>query len=271
MSRVRQVALVHQPYVPATLAEAERVARYLERLGRGFTICSAHDLAHCQIDHVELAICFGGDGTALRTARWLAAGPAAVLPVRMGKLSFLGELSPTDLPDGLLPYLEGDFWRDERSMLRVAHHDACLLALNDAVLVRGESPRATQVEVVVNGASVTVFLADGVIVSTSTGSTAYSLAAGGPVLAPSLAAMIVTPIAPHLSALRSLVVPPDATIQLISRSHAPVVLTVDGQADLAVESGDSVEVTVASERSVFARRGERSAFFEGLAAKLHRG
>jgi NAD+ kinase len=271
LSSVHQIVLVHQPYVPATLAAAERVGRYLARQGKRFIVCSAHDLAHCEVGAVDLAVCFGGDGTALRTARWLAESETPVVPIRMGKLSFLGELAPTDLPDGLQPYIEGDFWRDERAMLSVRHGETRMLALNDAVLVRGESPRAVQIETSVNGAAVATFLADGVIVSTATGSTAYSLAAGGPVLAPSLAAMVLTPIAPHLTALRSLVVPPDVAVQLTTRSYAPVVLTVDGQADLSLEMDQTVEVTVAPERSVFARRGERSTFYEGLAAKLHRG
>jgi NAD+ kinase len=268
---VQDVLLVHQPYVPATLAAAQTVVASFEQRGVPYRLCSAHDLASERHDLVRLAVCFGGDGTALRTARWLSGSGAPVIPVRMGKLSFLGELSPPELPEGLDPYLNGDFWRDERAMLSVQRGDEKSNALNDVVLVRSSSPRAVHVEVIVDGATVVTYLADGVIVSTATGSTAYSLAAGGPVLAPALRSMVVTPVAPHLTALRSLVLPSDARVELINRGYASEVLTVDGQVDLSVDPGDGVAVTVADETSVFARRGSRSAFFEGLAAKLSRG
>jgi NAD+ kinase len=270
-STVHDVLLVHQPYVPATLAVAQTVVTHLERREIPFRLCSAHELANEPRDGVRLAVCFGGDGTALRTARWLSGSRAPVVPVRMGKLSFLGELAPTDLPLGLDPYLNGDFWRDERAMLRVERGLEQSTGLNDVVLVRSSSPRAVHVEVVVDGAHVVTYLADGVIVATATGSTAYSRAAGGPVLAPSMRSMVVTPIAPHLTALRSLVLPAEARVELINRGYAAEVLTVDGQVDLSVEPGAGVTVTLAPETSVFARRGPPAAFFEGLAAKLSRG
>jgi len=268
---VQDILLVHQPYVPATLAAAQTVVAYLDQRDVAYHLCSAQELASEPPDAVRLAICFGGDGTALRTARWLSGTAAPVIPVRMGKLSFLGELSPAELPSGLDPYLSGDFWRDERAMLSVCRGNERSTAVNDVVLVRSSSPRAVHVEVIVDGASVVTYLADGVIVATPTGSTAYSLAAGGPVLAPALRSMVVTPVAPHLTALRSLVLPANATVDLINRGYAAEVLTVDGQVDLSVEPGGGVTVTLAKETSVFARRGSRSAFFEGLAAKLSRG
>lgn len=268
---MKQVALVHQPYVPATLDAAREVATYLEGRSRGYRVCSAHDLANEPVDEIGLAVCFGGDGTALRTARWLSGCEAPVVPVRMGKLSFLGELARVDLPGALAPYLAGDYWLDERAMLEVRFNAARSLGLNDAVLVRGESPRAVHVEVQVDGASVVTYLADGVIVSTATGSTAYSLAAGGPVLSPALRAMVITPIAPHLTALKSLVLTPEARVRLLNRSYLATLLTVDGQVDLTVEPGGIVEIAVASETSRFARRGDRASFYQGLAGKLHRG
>jgi NAD+ kinase len=189
----------------------------------------------------------------------------------MGKLSFLGELAAGELPAGLEPYLAGEFWLDERAMLAVSRGDERSTALNDIVLARGESPRAVTVEVLVDGASAVTYLADGVIVSTPTGSTAYSLAAGGPVLAPQLRSLVVTPVAPHLTSLRSLVLPEDATVKLVNRGHVAAVLTVDGQSDAEVEPGGLVEVTTAEQVSRFARRRDRSEFYQGLATKLRRG
>jgi NAD+ kinase len=263
------VVLVYQPYVPATLEAAERVATYLNGR-RPLELLSAHDLS-TPPKGVKLAVCFGGDGTALRTARWLSAEQAPVVPVRMGKLSFLGEVAPADLPAVLDPYVAGDYWIDQRAMLEVRFDGERWLALNDAVLARGQAARAVSIEVVVDGASMVTYLCDGVVVSTATGSTAYSLAAGGPVLAPDLRCMVVTPIVPHLTALRSLVLPETARVGLWNRGYASTLLTVDGQVDLTMEPGHGVEVGLAAETSRFARRGSRSDFYQGLAAKLSRG
>ena len=265
-----EVVLVYQPYVPATLHAAEAVAAYLDGR-RPLELRSAHDLSGEPPADVRLGICFGGDGTALRTARWLSADRVPVVPVKMGKLSFLGEIAPADLPEGLDPYVHGDFWIDERAMLEVRSNGGQWTALNDAVLARGQAARAVSIELLVDGASVATYLADGMIVSTATGSTAYSLAAGGPVLAPELRCMIVTPIVPHLTALRSLVLPETARVELCNRGYASTVLTVDGQLDLVVEPDHSVEVGLATETSRFARRGARADYFEGLAGKLSRG
>lgn len=268
---MKKVALVYQPYVPATLSAAQAVADYLERRSNPHQLVSAHALSDYVPHDVRLAICFGGDGTALRTARWLSEVQAPVVPVKMGKLSFLGEVSPSDLPHGLDAYLRGDFWRDERAMLDVRYCGQGSVALNDVVLARGESPRAVRIEVVVDEAPLTTYLADGVIVSTPTGSTAYSLAAGGPVLAPELRVMAITPIAAHLTSLRSIVVPPTACVRLINRGFVPTILTADGQQDVPVEPNGEVEVSLSERTSVFARRGDRTSFYRGLAARLTRG
>lgn len=268
---MKKVALVYQPYVPATLIAAQSVADYLERRSSPYQLISAHALSNCSADDIRLAICFGGDGTALRTARWLSGVQVPVVPVKMGKLSFLGEVSPSDLPHGLEAYLSGDFWRDERAMLDVVCHGQRSVALNDVVLARGESPRAVRIEVAVDDAPLTTYLADGVIVSTPTGSTAYSLAAGGPVLAPELRVMAITPIAAHLNPLRSLVVPSTACVRLINRGFVPTILTTDGQQDVVVEPNGEVEVSLSERTSVFARRSDRMSFYRGLAARLTRG
>jgi NAD+ kinase len=268
---MKRILLVYQPYSDAPAAEARRVASYLEAHGEAFDLRSTHELGEYLPDDIRLAISFGGDGTALRTARLVCTARAPVIPVRLGKLSFLGELATTELPGGLDPYLGGDYWLDERAMLEVGANGQQALALNDAVVGRGESARAVSTEVRVDGASVVCYLADGVIVSTATGSTAYSLAAGGPVLSPRLRAIVITPIAAHLTSLRSLVLPGDAQVELVNRGYAADVLTVDGQVDFAVEPGATTRIRVAETTSLFARRGSRAGFYEGLSARLSRG
>jgi NAD+ kinase len=267
---VTEIVLIYQPYVPATQVAADRVASYLGERGERSLLCSAHDLSDDPPSGIRLSICFGGDGTALRAARWLSAVRVPVLPVRMGKLSFLGEISPDLLPDALEPYLAGDFWLDQRAMLQVSCAEERWLALNDAVLARGASPRAVSIEVQVDDVRLVTYLADGVIVSTATGSTAYSLAAGGPVVAPELRTMIVTPIVPHLTSLHSVVLPETARVKLINRGYTTEVLTADGQVDVPIAPGGAVVVAIAEQTSLFARRGERAAFYRDLAEKLTR-
>lgn len=265
-----EVVLVYNANVPSTRLTAESIAAYLDQRRNSHLLSSAHDLIHHEPVGVRLAVCFGGDGTALRTARWLAGWRAPVVPVKMGKLSFLGELSTAELPSGLDPYLAADFWLDERAMLSVRHADDGWTALNDAVLARGGSPRAASIEVLVDDASAAAYLADGVIVSTATGSTAYSLAAGGPVVAPQLRSMVVTAVAPHLATLRSLVLPESARVTLRNGGHVAATLTVDGQVDVPVAPGSSIDITTAAETALFARRGERGSFYRDLANRLSR-
>lgn len=267
---MNEVVLVYNANVASTRVVAESVAAYLDERRNSHAVSSAHDLVSLAQQGVRLAICFGGDGTALRTARWLAGTRTPVVPIKMGKLSFLGELATNELPSGLDPYLAGDFWRDERAMLLARYGEECWTALNDVVLARGESPRAVSIEVLVDGASVATYLADGVVASTATGSTAYSLAAGGPVLAPQLRSMVLTAIAPHLATLRSLVLPEDARITLLNRGHAAAALTVDGQSDVPVAAGGAVDIAVAAETALFARRGDRSSFYQDIAKRLTR-
>lgn len=264
------IGLLYQPYKPETRAMAESCLEFITRDGHEGQIRSAFDLELPVPDDLNLAITFGGDGTTLRAARWLSATEVPILPVRMGTLSFLGELSPGELFDRLGPYLEGEFWVDERAMLSAELDGQKIHALNDVVVARGGGLRAIHVDVSVDGEHVTRYTADGLIIATATGSTAYSLAAGGPILAPDLRCMVVTPIAPHLSVLHSLVVGEGARVSLMPAPGQAAEVTVDGQHDIPVRHGEQVHVTVSKRRARFARRGARTDFYRSIAAKLCR-
>jgi NAD+ kinase len=266
-----RVALLYRPRLPAALDVAKMLAAYLEEHGAEIELRSTSEL-EAPPAGVQLAICLGGDGTVLRVARSLAGQPAPLVPVKMGTVNFLGELEPDELPTALEPYLAGDFWLDERAMLVARTGEGARAArsigLNDAVLARAETPRVARVEVVVNQTAVTCYTADGVIVSTATGSTAYSLAAGGPVLTPQSPYLIITPVAAQFSFLRSLVVPETAHIRLVNRGACSLALSVDGQLEQTVTPSGAVDVAIAPEKCAFARRGDRAAFYRSLAARL---
>jgi NAD+ kinase len=219
----------------------------------------------------------------------------------MGRLGFLAELQPAELFDRLDPYLDGDYWLDVRSMLQ-AHllppegDDAAtdagpgggsagqqaeggatvsppatpspLIALNDVVVGRGAAGRAVRATVAVDGTEIAHYTADGVIVATATGSTAYSFAAGGPILMPDLPNLVVTPICPHVHGLNGLVLPPDMAVTVHISTIEPAICSLDGHIDLPLPDGAGVTVRVAAERTRFARRGRRSEYFCSLLDKL---
>jgi NAD+ kinase len=267
---VKRIALVFQAFKQDSVKIAEEAAIWLTERGHQPELYSAFDLSAEPPDQTALAISFGGDGTTLRAARWFMGTQTPVLSVRMGTLSFLGEVDPDELFEVLPRYLEGDFWVEERAMLEGHFDGQTAFALNDIVVARGGALRAVRVDVAVDGEHVTRYLADGIVVSTATGSTAYSLAAGGPVVAPELRCMILTPIAPHLNVLHSLVVGENSTIQLTPLPGQQALLTVDGHEDVALAPEMAVSVRLADCQSRFARRGPRGVFYRSIAAKLHR-
>ncbi|MBM2809355.1 MAG: putative inorganic polyphosphate/ATP-NAD kinase [Chloroflexi bacterium] len=264
------VVLVYQPMVEGALGLAKRCAAYLEERAYRATLISAWNLetADPPVD-ARLVATFGGDGTILRTARWLAECDVPILGIQMGRLGFLAELMPSDLPSGLDPYLGGGYWVDRRAMLRA--DPGSFLALNDIVVGRGQSLRTVTVELSTDGHPLHRFRCDGLIVATATGSTAYSFAAGGPILAPDSTELVVTAICPHISAVRSLVVPGDIPLRLQVWTSQPAVMTVDGvdgQIDKTLWNSGVVEARLSERTTTFARRGSRAEFYSRILAKL---
>jgi NAD+ kinase len=143
------------------------------------------------------------------------------------------------------------------------------IALNDVVVSRGAAPRALRAVVEVDGTELVNYTADGIIVATATGSTAYSLAAGGPILTPELPNLVVTAICPHINALNGLVLPPDVAVTIRVWTPQPAGLTLDGHIDVPLLDGQGVTVRAADQRTLFARRGPRTHFYRALIDKLH--
>jgi len=198
-------------------------------------------------EKVDLMIALGGDGTLLAVARAIGSRPVPILGVNLGTLGFLAETAQEELTESLESVLEGRFSVEERMRLAVAverggEEIGSYLALNDAVLARTALSRIIDLEVRADGAEVTTYYGDGLIVSTPTGSSAYSLSAGGPLLLPGVAAMLLTPICPHALTQRPLVLPNACSLEV--RVHnsrgGEVQLTVDGQVGCALREGDRV-------------------------------
>jgi NAD+ kinase len=198
---------------------------------------------------MDLAIVLGGDGTLLAVARALGKRSVPLLGVNLGTLGFLADTGSEDLYLALEQVLAGAFAVESRMRLEadVAREGESLgsyLALNDAVIVRNAVSRLIDLETFADGMVVTTYHADGLIVATPTGSTAYSLSAGGPLLVPELEAILLTPISPHTLTQRPLVLPEssDLEIRVQDTRGGEVRLTVDGQVGCALEQGDWVSV-----------------------------
>ncbi|MCI0566909.1 MAG: NAD(+)/NADH kinase [Acidobacteria bacterium] len=197
---------------------------------------------------VKLLVVLGGDGTLLGVARSLTHRPVPVLGVNLGKLGFLTETALGDLEEVLANVLDGHFEVEERMMLQVQvlrgrKSIATSTLLNDVVINKSALARILELDVRIDGQFVAIYHADGLIVATPTGSTAYSLSAGGPIVLPGMKAFCITPICPHALTNRPLVVPDSVTIQVTLESESPdVYCTMDGQIGLPLKAGDRLKV-----------------------------
>jgi NAD+ kinase len=223
-----------------------------------------------------LVIVLGGDGTLLSVARIFAATGTPILGVNLGFLGFLTEVRLADLYSTLEGWCSGCYELDARAMLHAElwRQDALCSsfeALNEVVVSKGDIARMGDFAVELEGKSVACFRADGVIVSTPTGSTAYTLAANGPILTPSVDAMVVTPICPHLLTLRPIVVRGDAllTVRVLGVEN-PALITVDGQKAQDLRPGDEIRCRKSSYTVKLVRLNE-GGFFEALRSKLSWG
>lgn len=276
---MKVVGVIYHPKIPASKSLAERLAGVLAGMKAEAWLCSSWDedqmSARCQ--GTELAISVGGDGTILRVARLVAAWGIPIVGVNMGHLGFMTEFSAGEVLEKLPAVLGGEAWADQRAMLQVdllsgskdiEGRQRTFHALNDALVGRGSVPRIINVVTTVNGAALCNYRVDGVIVSTATGSTGYSLAAGGPILYPQAEEMLIKPVSAHLSLPYALVLPPTAEVKMVVHSNHEAVLSIDGQVNVALRDGD----TVAAKRSPytvrFLRTSPRDLFYAALEQRL---
>jgi NAD+ kinase len=249
----------------------------LDREGAGYTAdAPAVDRGELPSQSPELVIVLGGDGTLLAAARIFAKVGTPILSVNLGFLGFLTEVRLADLYATLENWCSGCHSLDERAMLhaelwREGAEFANFDALNEIVVSKGDIARMGEFAVELDGKSVARFRADGVIVSTPTGSTAYTLAANGPILTPDVDAIVVTPICPHLLTLRPIVVPGDAALTVRVEGIPNVaLLTIDGQQGVDLCRGDEVRCHRSSLTVKLVRLGD-SGFFDVLRSKLSWG
>ena len=272
---IKRIGLIHHPKLPATQPMAETMARELDEYGVTAWIGSTWDVeaVTSEIANLDLLVTLGGDGSILRAARMASGDDVPVLGVKMGRLGFLTELDPDEWTAALPRLLAGDFWIEERMMLYAEYHrgETCrgqYVALNDVVVSRGSLARMVRLETRIDGSDLTTYAADGLIVSTPTGSTAYALAVGGPILPPQLKNILLLPIAAHLSMDRAIVLAQGAIVKVQVQTDHQAILTVDGQFEYELLDGDWVTVQASRHTSRFARLQDQTYFYRTLMERL---
>ncbi len=222
-----------------------------------------------QIEGTDLVICLGGDGSMLWAARALIPHAVPILGVNMGRLGFLAEIGPKELVEKLPQVLAGEGRVEERAMLQaqVPAWGQTFQALNDVVLGRSLG-RPVYLDVSVDGRRLAVYRSDAVIVATATGSTGYSLSAGGPILHPESQDIVLTPVAPHLAPARPLVLPRGAVVDLVLSTEEGASVSIDGQVNRALATGEAVSVCRSKHVARFLRLSEPAEYYGILAERL---
>ena len=252
-SLVDDLGLRHRSWV----SSASDVAIDLERLRRTSVLITA-----------------GGDGTILRAARRVAQYQVPILAINMGRVGFITELSVEDAAEKIPEYLDGSARVEHRMMLKASLQQADggtdgieLHALNDVVVTRGSPPRLLDVETRIDGVMLSTYRADGVIVSTPTGSTSYSLSAGGPILYPEAKEIVIQPLAAHMSFQTGLVVSQESVVELTLKRGRNAILSVDGSTD-AIEPGQTIVIERSPYVASFLRKDPPESFYATLTQRL---
>jgi NAD+ kinase len=225
--------------------------------------------------HIDVLVSMGGDGTMLASVRALGVHSIPILGINLGSLGFLTQITPDHLEESLQKVADGAYKIEERLVLKTEVQNEGILeypyALNDVVIDKGNISRVINLSLYANNEYISSYTADGLIISTATGSTAYSLSVGGPILNPVMQAIIVCPISPFSLTTRPLIFPPDCNLEVRLRSeHGNATVTIDGQVATSVNPKGSVLVRRAEHTVKFITFAENS-FYEILRNKLHWG
>lgn len=269
------VGILHQKRIPKSVPLADKIANWLENQGIKSWIGSAWDDEDIdgKLSELDLLVVLGGDGSTLRAARLISPYDAPIFGINLGRVGFLSEAQPAEWLDKLTRVLEGDYWLERRlrmkaDLLRDDQNIGSYTALNEVVLGRGQHARVIRLHLIVDGDLVTTFVSDALILATPTGSTAYAMAAGGPLLPPQLQNFVIVPVASHLSLDRPLVLHEEAEIEVRVEMDHEANLTADGQQGAALKNGDWITVQKHERPSLFARVDPPGYFYRRLMLRL---
>ena len=262
--------------IPDALTEAGSISSFLEKHGLQSTYGTVDDASlrkRVKDGEFDLLIAVGGDGTMLRASHLCAPSSVPILGINMGRLGFLMQFGREQWHSAMEQLLKGEYWLENRMMIRARHSRAgqslgSWHALNEVVVCRTAAVRPVRVSASVDGMQLTNYVADGLIAATPTGSTAYALAAGGPILPPELRNILLVPIAPHLSVERAVVLSEGSSVSITLRG-GDAVLSVDGQTPVGLAVEDRVDVRAGEYVAHFVRFGDRGYFYRNLTAHMN--
>src|SRR5258708_239189 len=263
--------VVSYPRMTAAIAEADLIVKFLKEKGLDAPQGSLYDedlRARVKRGKFDMMVAVGGDGTMLRAGHLCAPCGVPILGINLGSLGFLIQIERGEWREMLERLLGGEAWLEPRMMLHVEHMRgteslAHWHALNEAVVNRGLNLRPVRLVVNVDGRMLATYVCDGLIAATPTGSTAYALAAGGPILPPDLRNILIVPIAPHLSVDRAVVLSEGASVSIVVKSETSVV-SVDGQPPLSMVQEDHIDVRAAEYAAQLLRFGHPGYFYRNL-------
>ena len=271
-----RVQILYPERLPGAVEVGEKIRHYLaSRIGAVVLASLSDGRARMAVPEQDMLIVLGGDGTMLRGERLAAPYGVPVLGINLGHLAFLAEAQRDEWPAVVDQVLAGNYRLEERMMLNVEHHRDHELAgvydvLNEAVVGRGALARPVRLRTLIDGGWLTTYVADGLIIATPTGSTAYALSVGGPILPPELKNILLAPIAPHLSLEHAIVLAQGVTVEVQVRTEHQAILSADGQVDAPLLDGDWVRVRMSRYVARFVRVQPPSYFYTRLMARMWR-
>ena len=275
--KLARIAVAAHPQISDGLAEARTIAEALEQQG----ISSWHGLLYDDelkqqllSGDIDLLIALGGDGTMLRAGRMCGPIGIPILGINMGRFGFLIEIRQNQWHKILPRLLEGDFWLERRMMLASQQWrgESCLGSwevVNEVVVSRGQFVRPIRIQTLVDKRFLATYVADGLIAASPTGSTAYALAAGGPILPPESRNILLVPVAPHLSIDRAIVLSEGSSVSMVIHSDHQAVLALDGQTPIELQDGDRVEACASEHSVLFVRFQDPGYFYRDLTSHMN--
>ena len=272
----KRILIVANTDKDGVIEQVETLKSWFERYVEITAILPSDQLPGCKLEPADLCVVFGGDGTLLAAARAIAATGTPLLGVNMGKLGFLAEFNVEHLQKHFERIVGGKVQPVERMMLDVRvngckKHDFTSLAVNEMAISAGQPFRVIDISVSRGSCHIANYLSDGLVICTPTGSTGYNMSAGGPILEPTIDALAITPVAPHMLSMRPIVVRPEEVISVtVVRGNPGTTISVDGQVNSSLCDGDIIEVRRAEvSAKIFSHPGRP--FFQTLTDKLHWG
>lgn len=273
------IGILYHPEKEASYTKALEVQAWLDERGVQTWLAEGADgeadeaLIAQRLNGSSLLVLLGGDGSTLRAARTAAPLGVPLFSINMGRVGFLSEAQLDNWQPRLSRVLDGDCWLERRLMLqaRLERQDQCIaefVALNDVIVGRGAQARVLRLHLSVDGNFVTTYTADALVVATPTGSTAYALAAGGPLLPPQLLNFLVVPVAPHLSLDRAVILHEEAEVAIEVEMDHEATVAADGQDTTPLREGDRVIVGKHADQTLFVRVGPPTYFYHRLMERL---